>query len=124
MDQDETVNSALRELRFKNIIKEEDSNQTQLILQGVWTAGWEYQREENKKNRQGTARKIDYYDRDDKKLDDFDSIEEAANKLEIPRKTIYSTLSGKFKRMRNGHYFRYATDGDNTDNGQTNKESL
>jgi hypothetical protein len=117
MNQDEIVNSALRELRFKNIIKDEDSSQTQLILQGVWTAGWEYHKKQCNLDRQGTARKISYYGNNDEKLRDFDSIEEAANKLEIPRKTIYNTLSGKFKRMRNSHYFRYAENGDNTDNG-------
>jgi hypothetical protein len=110
MNQESTVNSALRDLKFKDIINDADSDETQFILEQVWTAGMEYQRDEDKKNRQGRNRRINYYSRDNLKLGTFKSIEEAGNELNIPRKTIYNTLSGKFRRLRNGHYFRYADD--------------
>src|ERR1035437_6891704 len=107
MNQESTVNNALRDLKFRNIIQEKNSEQAEMILAGVWVAGMEYQRNEDNKSRQGMNRKITYYGRDDKTLGTFNSIVEAERELEIPRKTIYNTLSGKFKRLRNGHYFRY-----------------
>ncbi|MBK5202171.1 MAG: hypothetical protein JJE45_00415 [Prolixibacteraceae bacterium] len=112
MDQDTTVNNALRDLKFRNIIEEKSSEQTERILAEVWAAGLEYQRGIDKKNRQGTCKRVDYFGRNDENLGTFKSITEAENELEIPRKTIYNTLSGKFKRMRNGHYFRYTDNGD------------
>jgi hypothetical protein len=107
MDQDSTVNNALRDLKFRNIIKEIDSSQAQLILEAVWTAGLEYQRGLDKENRQGRNRIVEYFGKDNEKIGTYKSITEAGNELEIPRKTIYNTLNGKFKRLRNGHYFKY-----------------
>lgn len=112
MDQESTVNNALRDLKFRNIIEEKNSEQMERILTEVWVSGLEFQRGINRKNRQGTCRKVNYYGSNDEKLGTFKSIIEAENELEIPRKTIYNTLSGRFKRMRNGHYFRYADNGD------------
>jgi hypothetical protein len=110
MDQDTTVNNALRDLKFKDIIKEKDSSYAQLILEGVWASGWEYQRAEDKKNRQGTCERITYYGIDNESLGTYESITQASDELVIPRKTICHSLRYKTARMRNGHYFKYAED--------------
>jgi hypothetical protein len=113
MDQSSVVNNALRDLKFRDIIKECDSDQAKIVLDGIWTSGYEYQKEKDRKDRQGTARKVTYYGQNDEPLGTYESVTKASNELVIPRKTIYNTLSGKYKAMRNGHYFRYTDNGDN-----------
>ncbi len=110
MDRDATVNNALRDLKFKNIIKENDSAYAQMILEGVWSSGLEYQRAIDKKNRQGTSRKVTHYGQEGEPLGNYNSVTEASNELVIPRRTICHSLLHETSRMRNGHYFRYAED--------------
>ena len=107
MDQETVTNNALRTLRFKNMIKESDSAEMQMILEGVWAAGWEYYKAKCDNDRRGTSRPVDYYNPEGNKVGSFKSITEASNELIIPRKTICDNLKYPNRRMRNRHYFRY-----------------
>ena len=119
MDQENAVNNALRDLKFRDIIKEIDSKEVEMVLAGLWASGYEYQREIDRKNRQGTNRRVTYFGQDDEPLGTYDSITIASNVLEIPRKTICHSLYHETVRMRNGHYFEYADDGKNRDTDTT-----
>jgi hypothetical protein len=114
MTQENVVNSIMRDMRFAGIVTEENDNIVQEFIEQAWVAGMEHQRSEDAKNRQGRNNEITYYSNNDKPLGTYKSITEASDKLIIPRGTIKHSLYGQVTRMRNGHYFRYAEQGNDT----------
>lgn len=115
MTQDDVVNSIMRDMRFKGIVTEDNDSIVQGFIEQAWTAGFEWQKVKDTNDRQGRNNMITYYSQNDKPLGTYKSITEASNYLGIPRGTIKHSLYGQVTRMRNGHYFRYAGQGDNTD---------
>jgi hypothetical protein len=113
MTQENVVNSIMRDMRFEGIVTDDNSDQVQKFLEQVWVGGWEYYRK-YETHRGESVRPITEYGRRDEKLGDFPSIAEAERITKIPRKTIQSNMQVKGRRMRNGHYFRYTEQGDDT----------
>jgi len=107
MEKDIAVNSVLRDMKMDGLISEDYSGEVRVYLEALWVAGWEYYRR-YETHHNGNVSPVAYFGNDDKKLGEYPSVSEACRKLRIPRKTIDSVLSGKVRRMRNGHYFKYA----------------
>jgi hypothetical protein len=113
MDQRTAVDKVLRDLIERELIFEEERDRVRKYLDALWVCGWEYYRR-YETHHDANVREVEYFGRNNEKLGTFPSIAEAERVLKIPRKTIYNTLSSRFKRMRSGHYFKYAQDENNS----------
>jgi hypothetical protein len=114
MTQENVINGIMRDMSLAGIVTEDNDNIVRRFIGQAWTAGFEWQRTIDTENRQGRNNEITYYTKDDKPLGTYKSITEASNQLAIPRGTIKHSLYGQVTHMRNGHYFRYAKQRDNT----------
>ena len=102
-------------MKMSGIIAEDREGDARIYLNYLWVACYEGAIKQNSTRH---TRKITEFDREGNKLQGFDSVIEASKILSIPRSTIDNSLFGKTRHMRNGHYFRYAEKGNNSESEQ------
>ena len=117
MDRERAVNKVLRDMKQWGLIASDEegevrSGDARFFLNALWVASYEGAIKQNSTRH---TRKITEFDREGNELQGFNSVIEASKTLSIPRSTIGYTLFGKTKRMRNGHYFRYTEEGNNSE---------
>jgi len=115
MDQ-RAVNKVLRDMKMHGLITLDEygevrSGEARFFLNALWVAGLE---EGNRKQYAGFKKTVILYNTEGIEVDRFESVAEASRRKHISIKTIYQALT-RNSISRNGHYWRYAEKGNNSE---------
>lgn len=100
MNREAVVNKIARDMLMAGLISEDGKEKTKFYLNLVWVAGYQYY------SQHICQRKIAKFSRENRKLDDYDSIKEAAIKNKCHRNTIHHFLAHTRNHPK-GYEFRY-----------------
>jgi predicted NUDIX family phosphoesterase len=99
------INRTVRDLKMFGLINEEGTEDVKFHLNLLWIVAWE------QRGRELTAhnkRKIIQYNKENKEIERYNSIDEAAKILKYNRDVIDDSISERTKFTKKGYYFKYA----------------
>ena len=103
MNKEIAINKTVRDLKLFKFIREDNTEDVKFLLGLLWQVAWETRMHDFGEFRE---RKIEQYNRNFKKINEFDSQLKAAKKVGYSDRAILRALQTG-KRTRAGHYWKY-----------------